>query len=283
MLTSTENISLIEGNNFSGRSDYLRTVTSFNESETSDAKNVFIGAVPRNYISGLSTTSAFELKLHSKNENVSHNNSVNVFLKEIGFDHLLNHDPFKLSGGEQTILTVASAMLLAPSTLAIDCTLEQLNEQWKNPLINLFRMNKEINYLIADNRTEEYSNLIKRIRISDIDKRVDDEKIKFRDISIPDALPDIIKKNIANKFEIRNLSFAYQKNKPVLKDISFNLETGKIYFLEGMNGAGKSTLAKILTGVLKPEKNTSFFMDGRKVNPYEHPGKIFGYCYQNPD
>lgn len=48
-----------------------------------------------------------------------------------------------------------------------------------------------------------------------------------------------------------HLSFSYLKEKPVLKDISFQLEKGKISILLGKNGCGKSTLMQCLSSLLK--------------------------------
>ncbi|UXR50348.1 ABC transporter ATP-binding protein [Staphylococcus simulans] len=40
----------------------------------------------------------------------------------------------------------------------------------------------------------------------------------------------------------------------VIKDISFELETGKIHAILGPNGSGKTTTIKLMTGLLKPDK-----------------------------
>jgi ABC-2 type transport system ATP-binding protein len=53
--------------------------------------------------------------------------------------------------------------------------------------------------------------------------------------------------------EIKNLSKAYGDNQ-ILKDISFQLDEGKIYGLIGKNGIGKTTLINCLTGVLSYEQ-----------------------------
>lgn len=51
--------------------------------------------------------------------------------------------------------------------------------------------------------------------------------------------------------EINELSFAYDNEKTVLDNVSFTLESGKIYCLLGENGAGKTTLFNCLSGFLK--------------------------------
>lgn len=49
-----------------------------------------------------------------------------------------------------------------------------------------------------------------------------------------------------SSLEVKNLSFAYEKEKPVLKDVSFSLKKGQIVGIEGKSGGGKSTLFKLL-------------------------------------
>lgn len=52
---------------------------------------------------------------------------------------------------------------------------------------------------------------------------------------------------------IENLSFAYDRNAPVLRGVDMSLEEGQVGILLGRNGAGKTTLFKIMTGILKPD------------------------------
>ena len=63
--------------------------------------------------------------------------------------------------------------------------------------------------------------------------------------------------------EIRNLTFAYEKDNPVLKDISFTAQDGECIGLIGANGAGKSTLMKVMLGLL--DGSGSVIVDGTPV------------------
>ncbi|MBO4835428.1 MAG: ABC transporter ATP-binding protein [Lachnospiraceae bacterium] len=63
--------------------------------------------------------------------------------------------------------------------------------------------------------------------------------------------------------EVRNLSFAY-KTVPVLEQISFRAEKGRLIAVLGANGAGKSTLFKCILGLLKTERGT-IFLAGRDI------------------
>lgn len=61
------------------------------------------------------------------------------------------------------------------------------------------------------------------------------------------------------------LSFSYQKNKKVIDNISFSLESGKITALIGANGCGKSTLFHLLTGRYKAQSGR-ILLDGEEIS-----------------
>lgn len=61
------------------------------------------------------------------------------------------------------------------------------------------------------------------------------------------------------RFVIEHLSKGFE-NHPVLKDIDFSFESGKIYGLLGRNGAGKTTLFNCLNGDMKPDSG-NFYLE----------------------
>ena len=52
------------------------------------------------------------------------------------------------------------------------------------------------------------------------------------------------------------LSFAYDKEKHVLEDVSFDIGNGEIFSILGPNGSGKTTLLKCLNGLLEPSSGS---------------------------
>lgn len=66
------------------------------------------------------------------------------------------------------------------------------------------------------------------------------------------------------KLEIKNGSFGYTKNVPILKDVNFSMQSGQIVAILGPNGAGKTTLLRALIGVLKWQKGESL-LDGKNI------------------
>lgn len=53
---------------------------------------------------------------------------------------------------------------------------------------------------------------------------------------------------------IKDLSFEYEANKPILKNVELEIQKGEIYGLLGPNGAGKTTLLSFLSGNRKNSK-----------------------------
>ena len=50
--------------------------------------------------------------------------------------------------------------------------------------------------------------------------------------------------------ELKNVSYAYEKGKAVLQNVSAELETGKLYAILGPSGSGKTTLLSLLGGLV---------------------------------
>ena len=84
--------------------------------------------------------------------------------------------------------------------------------------------------------------------------------------------------------EFQNVNFAYEKDKPVLHDMSFRIESGESVGLIGANGAGKSTIMKLLLGLLQTSDG-KVLIDGTEVKK-ETLGDIrakLGFVLQNSD
>ena len=72
------------------------------------------------------------------------------------------------------------------------------------------------------------------------------------------------------KLEIKNVSKSFD-GKPVLKDISIQLNKGELVCLLGVSGSGKTTLFNIISGLLQPDVG-SVFLDGEDITG--KPGHI---------
>lgn len=78
---------------------------------------------------------------------------------------------------------------------------------------------------------------------------------------------------------IRNLAFSYGNNE-VLRNITMDLEPGKIYGLLGENGVGKTTLLTLLCGLKKTQSGT-ILTEGH--DPYKREPSLLCDQYYLPD
>jgi energy-coupling factor transport system ATP-binding protein len=70
---------------------------------------------------------------------------------------------------------------------------------------------------------------------------------------------------------VKNLTFAWQPEQPILESCSLEIPRGEFWMLLGSNGSGKSTLLRILAGLLSPHTGECYV---------EQP---LGFVFQNPD
>ena len=94
-------------------------------------------------------------------------------------------------------------------------------------------------------------------------------------------------KNVSDSesiLEFKNISFSYNNDKQVLKDISLKVNKGDMISIVGKNGAGKSTISKLICGFYKPTRGQIIFDGEDMVNKSikERSEKI-GFVMQNPN
>lgn len=87
-----------------------------------------------------------------------------------------------------------------------------------------------------------------------------------------------------NILKLDKLSFAYDNGKtPVLENLSYSFDEGKIYSIVGKSGAGKTTLLSLLSGLSIPTKG-SIYLNGddiKKINRYDYRSKYVGVVFQS--
>ena len=83
---------------------------------------------------------------------------------------------------------------------------------------------------------------------------------------------------------VEKLSFSYDKQNTILKQLSFHIEEGSYTTIIGHNGSGKSTIAKLLIGLLEKDEG-SIYIQGieLKEETLQTIRSKIGVVFQNPD
>ena len=77
--------------------------------------------------------------------------------------------------------------------------------------------------------------------------------------------------------EIENLTFGYDKSKPLFENFNLTLKRGEVVSIVGRSGVGKSTLFSLICGEIKPQKG---FIKAKKVSQiFQDPYSSFHPSY----
>ncbi len=84
--------------------------------------------------------------------------------------------------------------------------------------------------------------------------------------------------------ELKNITFGYDADSPVLKNYSLTINSGEFITILGHNGSGKSTLSKLLVGLMEPQQG-EIIIDGELLSEDTIPTirQKIGIVFQNPD
>ena len=96
-------------------------------------------------------------------------------------------------------------------------------------------------------------------------------------IALMEKLSDALSENVreegreklngfSEKIEVKDLTYGYEPESPVLKDLDVQFDAGKSYAIVGGSGSGKSTLLNILGAVCTP--TSGFYLFELKVQRF---------------
>ena len=117
----------------------------------------------------------------------------------------------------------------------------RLVPQLNKVLISMYAIN------VSKQKVFQFLSMYETISNNTFEPLLSDEKIEFQ-----------------NEISLKNVSFEYEKNKPVLSDINLNIKKGEFIGIIGASGAGKTTLAGILSGLFNVE-NGQFMADDIEI------------------
>lgn len=87
--------------------------------------------------------------------------------------------------------------------------------------------------------------------------------------------------------ELKNITFTVEENgkeKIIIDNLSYKVETNKFTVITGPNGGGKSTLAKLIAGIEKPTAGRIFY-DGKDITDLDITERArlgISYAFQQP-
>lgn len=142
--------------------------------------------------------------------------------------------------------------------------------------------------LLAENGIREplYLTTLRQLG-QDIDQlehldRLEDIELTGVNRSIPEAT--VTKTGETEELlKLERISFAYQENHPILKNISLSIPKGQRLAIVGKNGAGKSTLAKAICGFITTEGQYTSRGEDIKQESVKERAERVGYVLQNPN
>lgn len=269
---------LLEGPNFSGRSSLLRHWCADVNNDGGQA--IYVGPDVHQAVSSLVPTVRDELLLHAA-DSLQEERLLRL-AATLGLERCLDQSPFTLSGGEQVLLVTLCKLGLSARLLALDGTFEQLDRENCVRVIDLLRSDLAARTTAvltangyAEDRQWQPADHFYASDFSRTEKSSNPPRFEASDFHFTPA-------HDTGSLEVEDLSFAYSRRTPVLRDVHFKWEPGRIYSLEGRNGVGKSTLARILTGMLRLRHGKIAF-NGGECDPWKTPGGHVVMHLQNPD
>jgi energy-coupling factor transport system ATP-binding protein len=230
--------------------------------------------------------------------------------KYLGITHLEDRETPYLSGGEKQKVALAGVLAMRPSVLLLDEPLASLDPASAQETLALLRQLVEegLSVLIVEHRIEDVLKihpdrvmLMEEGEVTYLGPAEGfSEVADYREMKLPAPLimelaargpaPEFIRPSLeVNKAEktplvqFKEVSFAYEGGKDVLRDVNLDINRGDIIAILGPNGAGKTTLVKHAIGLLKSSSGQVLVEGGdTKDLSVAQIASTLGYVFQSP-
>lgn len=219
-------------------------------------------------------------------------------LAAVGIEGLRRRAVRELSGGEKQRVAIASVLALRPAVLVLDEPLANLDTCGAALVLDsLRRLHREtgLTVLVIEHKTAAILPLADRALIMDRGRIVRDgrpevvfaerEYLRGLGVRLPappprqHGPPTAGQRYARPSIRLERVSFGYHRRQPVLEEVSLEISQGEFVALTGDNGAGKSTLARLILGLLRPQRGTVWVRPGQGRLM---AGREVGLLLQNP-
>ncbi|MBT8300172.1 MAG: ABC transporter ATP-binding protein/permease, partial [Maribacter sp.] len=157
--------------------------------------------------------------------------SSSTFLIGIATTGVMGYGGYKIMQGELTIGDLLMFTVLLGTMVA--------------PIVQMSNIGSQLTEALAGlDRTEELMNMLPE---ADEEERI------------------LLLENVKGDMAFENVSFAYEEEKEVLHNISFDVKSGSVVALVGSSGSGKSTIAGLAASFLNPQSG-KITIDGKDMS-----------------
>ncbi len=230
-------------------------------------------------------------------------------LLEVGLPGYERRRPNRLSGGEQQRLALAGVLAPRPGVLVLDEPLANLDPPSARAFmaqLAALRAGRETTIVLIEHRVDDAWPLADLVLALGSDGRPMDlgtpaevlarsgPAMEAAGIWLPSAQagsvelaptgPDVSGLGVVPIAEAYDVWFGYERDRPVLRDVSLAIHAGERIALVGPNGSGKSTLGRLLVGLLEPDRGLLRLADRNPAGlDAASLARLAGYVFQDPE
>jgi len=214
-----------------------------------------------------------------------------------GLGRLRDRTTTTLSHGEQQRVALASVLAMRPRVLLLDEPTSSLDEPsaWRFlDAIARLRQEQGTTVVAVDHRTRYLARYADRLVV-----------LHGGQLAFDGAIERVHDRGLCHAFGLRHpraarhtlepaaqpdgpvaaaaeqLAFAYERDRPLLDGVSFELPRGRALPVVGANGAGKTTLLRLCAGLLRPVGGR-LRVDGRRPSLWSAAGRATAFVGQEP-
>ena len=137
-------------------------------------------------------------------------------------------------------------------------------------VIALFRLLPSVNRIYHSINSIKYHYSSIEVIYSELFENKIKEKEKYKNIDYGNG-----------DLDLKNVSFSYNNQKEILRDVNINLSNGKLIGIYGESGSGKSTLLNLICGLLDPTIGEISYNKKNILSDKDSYYDLIGYLSQN--